>query len=240
MYSISTILGVLFAIALVLFLVLSNVRWAFTSTALYEFGFARYDVTSTTGLTPTQLSEAAQQIRDYFNSPTKLLDVRVSVNGAKRELYNDREVHHMLDVKDLLKKIYRVQEGAFFYLMLFVTTGFFTMGNNFSSRLRRFFLVGSLLTIGLVAVLGLASLVGFEQLFVLFHEISFSNNLWQLDPNSSYLLRMFPQSFWLEATMLIGLVSMVEALAIIILLAILTWWQHWRQRVAQRKIPRYV
>ena len=61
-------------------------------------------------------------------------------------------------------------------------------------------------------VVGLASLVSFRPLFTLFHQLSFSNELWQLDPATSYLVRMFPLGFWRDATLLIGLASVVQAL----------------------------
>ena len=31
-------------------------------------------------------------------------------------------------------------------------------------------------------------------------DLSFANDLWQLDPRTDYLVRMVPQGFWLGAT----------------------------------------
>ena len=239
MYRISIIFSILFIAAVAVLLVTSNVRWAFNALPLYELGFSRHQVAITTGFSQTQLTEAARQIRDYFNSSEELLDVRVSSEGVMRPLYNDREVSHMQDVKDLATRIYRVQEGAFLYSFLFVTVGFLIMGNEFSGRLRRLLVRGCLLTAVLVALVAVISLVGFGPLFVFFHEISFSNDLWRLDPNTSALVQMFPQGFWLETTVLIGVASVVEAGAILILLSTLGAWRRWRSRVAQSKVPRF-
>ena len=104
------LLSVLFATAFLLFLVTSNVRWAFNTVELYELGFSRNNVASTSGLTDAQLSEAATQIRDYFNSSEELLDVRISVVGGVVPLFDQREVLHMRDVKELVGNTYRVQD----------------------------------------------------------------------------------------------------------------------------------
>jgi len=190
--------GTFFVIAFAVFLVTSNVRWAFNTLPLYEFGFSRHQVAHSTGLTPRQLSEAAQQIRDYFNSSDEELHVHVTDDGATRELYDSRETQHMRDVKDLLWKTYHVQEGVFLYLLLFAALGFLVLGSDFAPGLRRRFVQGSLLTIISVALVGIATVVGFSPLFTLFHRVSFINDLWQLDPYTSYLVQMFPLGFWQE------------------------------------------
>ena len=240
MSQLNSILGAFFIIAFIVLLVASNVRWAFNSLPLYELGFSRHSVVDATGLAQGQLSEVARQIRDYFNSSEELLDVLVNINGTKKALYSEREVLHMQDVKELISRIYRIQEGVFLYLLLFTTVGFFILGNAFAGRLGRLLTQGSLLIMVLAALVGLVSLARFGPLFLLFHRLSFSNDLWQLDPYTSYLLQMFPQGFWLDAMLLVGLATIVEAVAVLVLLAVLKWFRAWRQRVAQSKAPRFI
>ena len=118
--------GVLFLLAFLVFLVTSNVRIAFNSVALYELGFSRHDVARTTGLEPAELSKAAEQVRDYFNSSDELLDVRISVDGVTRSIFVEREILHMRDVKDVAWTAFRIQEGSALYLFFFVTVGALT------------------------------------------------------------------------------------------------------------------
>jgi integral membrane protein (TIGR01906 family) len=70
---------------------------------------------------------------------------------------------------------------------------------------------GGKLTLALVGVVGLLALVGFNRLFLLFHLISFSNDFWMLDPRRDYLIAMFPQGFFFEATMLIAFCTIAAA-----------------------------
>ncbi len=234
------LLALFLVVALPVFLITSNVRWALNSVSLYEFGFTRYDVAQTTGLSQEQLSDAAAQIRDYFNSEDEELDLRVKSDQGTLELFNEREIQHMRDVKDLVKKTYRVQEGIFLYMFLFVAFGFFLQGSDFAGRLRKLLVRGSATTVGVVGTIGLVSLVAFGPLFRLFHELSFSNDFWMLDPARDRLVQMFPFGFWLETTLLIGAASIVESGAIVGLLLALSWWQARRRRVAQSKAPQYV
>ena len=78
-------------------------------------------------------------------------------------------------------------------------------------KLGQLILYGSLLTIGVICLFGLLALLEFEALFLLFHQISFSNDLWQLDPRTDYLVIMFPTGFWLDATLLIAITTICIA-----------------------------
>ena len=69
----------------------------------------------------------------------------------------------------------------------------------------------------LTALVGVLSLVGFDRLFLYFHLISFSNDLWILDPSRDYLIAMFPQGFFFDATMLIAGLVVVQGLMLTML-----------------------
>ena len=237
---ISIVMGLLFSLAFVAMLITTNVRWAFSTVGLYELGFARQEVSEATGLTPAQLSDAARQIRTYFFSSEEPLDVRVTVDGESVSIYTERETLHMRDVKRLVATVSRVQEGAFLFLFIFATVGFFAPNMEFSTRLRRLVIRGSLLTYGMIGTVAAVSIVAFGPMFQLFHELSFANDLWQLDPSTSFLLGMFPLGFWFESTLLIGILSVAEATATLMLLVLARWWQGWRRKVAKRKAPQFV
>jgi integral membrane protein (TIGR01906 family) len=53
---------------------------------------------------------------------------------------------------------------------------------------------------------GITAALGFDTLFTRFHELSFRNDLWILDPDRDRLVQIFPFAFWqLAAGLLIGL-----------------------------------
>lgn len=46
------------------------------------------------------------------------------------------------------------------------------------------------------------AMFGFDRLFILFHEVSFSNEYWILDPTRDYLIMLFPGGFFYDAALL--------------------------------------
>ena len=73
---------------------------------------------------------------------------------------------------------------------------------------------GSLAVLLSILVLAAAAIVDFDWLFRQFHLVSFTNDLWQLDPVRSRLLQLYPLNFWFTATMVLA-VRLITALVLI-------------------------
>ena len=61
-----------------------------------------------------------------------------------------------------------------------------------------------------VLVVLFASLINFGWVFTLFHQLSFANDLWQLDPFRHWLLLLFPQRFFFEATLILAALAILQ------------------------------
>ena len=62
------------------------------------------------------------------------------------------------------------------------------------------------LTIFISVVIGF--LISFNKLFIFFHEIAFSNDLWKLNIDQDYLLMMYPENFFRDIAVLILIFSL--------------------------------
>ena len=204
----------LFILAVPVFLLTTNVRLAFDSLALYRFGFEQYDVTTTTGLSMDQLMDVATEIRDYFNSPDELLDVQVTLAGEVRPLFNEREILHMRDVKGMVRAVHAVQALSGAYLLGYAAVVLAARQWSGARAIARRVALGCVSAVALLAAGGLASLVGFDQLFYSFHVISFASGTWTFDPRYNYLTRLFTEGFFMQAALIVAAAVIVEAIAI--------------------------
>ena len=81
------------------------------------------------------LIAAGAKIRDYFNNDEEDLIIRTYVGGVLVEsLYNEREIHHMRDVKALVRGVYLVQMLALLYIAVYIAVGFWLHGAATSGR----------------------------------------------------------------------------------------------------------
>ena len=207
-------LAVLFVVAVPVLFICSSVTYAFNEMRLYGYGFDKYDISHRTGISDEGLRESARTIRDYFNSPSSPLVLWAEVHGEERELFTERELIHMADVKRLLWGVYGLGAGAMAYLLGYVAVSLWRRGRGDGGRLSKLGFWGSGVTVVFVVGVGLFSLVGFDSLFLFFHQVSFANDFWQLDPRRHFLVMMFPQGFWLDATLFVGILALVKSVVL--------------------------
>ncbi len=191
----------LFVLCLPVLLLTASIGMAVNSLWLYEDGFDKYDVSLTTGLADSELHKAATGLIRYFNSGEEYISLTVVKNGEPFELFNQREVAHLRDVKGLVWLDYWVLLGTLIYASGYAGVSLCWKRKTYWRRLAWGVAGGSSLTLALMLALGLGMLFNFEQLFLQFHLLSFANNFWQLDPTEDYLIMLFPQGFWLDATL---------------------------------------
>ena len=201
----------LFVALLPVTLVITNVRVAANEGRLYEYGFNKYDVATKTGLPRQEISRAGRELRQYFNNDQDTVRILVEQDGREVSLFNERETAHLRDVKDLFQLTFRVHELGVAYAFTYVVGVFIWAREGSLRRLATQVLVGALVAI--VAILGLTvvALFGFDRAFEQFHFIAFNNDLWRLDPRTDHLIQMFPQGFWFDASMFVGLLTLGES-----------------------------
>jgi len=115
-------------------------------------------------------------------------------------LYNDRELRHMEDVKQVLQGAFRALYAAIFFLIL---------GGVWAWREKRWDVLwkslarGGILTVFLLVSTLVLAAVGFQTLFVIFHRIFFEGDTW-IFRYSDTLIRLFPIVFWRDAFLVLG------------------------------------
>jgi len=201
---------VLLAISLPLFFISLNVRVLTNSQTFYEWGFDANNVERRTGLDDAALTSAASQLIDYFGNDEEFLDLRVEFEGREIELFNQREITHMADVKDVMNVMFNAVWVTGAMVVIVVAVGFYLLGRGFLPMLRSGIMWSTIAGLTVAALFGLATLIDFNTTFRLFHEVVFRNDFWKLSPSQSLLLRLFPQGFWFAATLILVVLTAVQ------------------------------
>lgn len=158
------------------------------------FEQGRSGVTELTGYSDQQVQQVTGSILSdlVFGPP----DFDVSVDGAP--VLTDRERDHMVDVR-----------GAFALAGLAMAAALAVLvGVGLVRRKRRSYWrgvrAGALLTIGVVAVVGAFCLLFFDQAFELMHRLFFETGSYSFDPRTDRLVQLFPDQFWFDSAMALG------------------------------------
>jgi integral membrane protein (TIGR01906 family) len=205
------IVFIIFICCIPVLIVTSNVRIGVSDIRLYEHGFDKYDISKKTGIERSGLTVIAHHLIDYFNLKAESAQIEVVKSGEEIDLFNEKELVHLEDVQALIQLDYLVQLVAIILAVLCIAVLFVLSGDRLRRIMKGVFW-GCVVTLAGVIVLVLWAIFGFDQLFILFHLVSFSNDLWLLDPTKDHLIQLFPGGFFYDAAVYGFIAVIVESL----------------------------
>lgn len=127
-------------------------------------------------------------------------------------LYNERELSHMVDVKNLVQAMIKVW---WLFLAIIVGFGVWAWRAGWLADFWRGLAGGGWATIGLIVVILAGVMTGFEALFTAFHRIFFTGDTWIFEWSDT-LIRLFPLRFWRDGFILMGAVTISGAILAIV------------------------
>ena len=125
-------------------------------------------------------------------------------------VYDARELKHMVDVKNVVQSAliaWYISLGGLALLGIWAYWGGWWDG--YKTGLRK----GGWITVGLIGVAMAAVLIAFSVFFVFFHQVFFDPGTWVFR-FSDTLIRLFPQRFWRDTFIALGLLSLAGGLAL--------------------------
>ena len=111
---------------------------------------------------------------------------------------------------------FRVHEASLAYLVVYILAALALRVDGLRRRIAWNMLGGGAMTLLMLVGLGLSATSDFSDLFLQFHLLSFSNDLWILDPRTDYMIRMFPLGFWYDAVVQLVTLSAASAAALVL------------------------
>lgn len=162
----------------------------------YEKESRELNTASEIGVSDEDLDLMFYDLLDYMKGKRENLDLQVKINGSMREVYNEREKTHMIDVKDLYDKAILVRNISLVISLLIVI--YLLFKKDLNNLLPQY--INSLKIYGFVcAFIGLFCIFDFNAFWMNFHKVFFTkNDFWLLDPRTDILINMVPEKFFLD------------------------------------------
>jgi len=211
----SVIQKILFNVALFLAILLSNALIIINTDSFYEFEFNKNNTSLKTGINHNDLFIVVDNIQDFFNEKSnEKIQMTTYINGIEKNLFNSKEIRHMIDVKNLILNIkffnYLLWTTVIVILLIKISLSKDKILNTFRVIAKSYFIYSVSILISALILLALS----FRWIFYFFHIISFNNNLWILDPRTDYLIKIFEEVFFMDAAILIGILTLCYSIII--------------------------
>ena len=180
--------------------------------SFYEREYQKNDTVTYTGMSPEDNLMASDVLLDYLRDKRDDIVCTAEVNGVLREVFNERETLHMIDVKALYHNAVRVRNICAAAALILICISAVLGKQNILQALRSGWLKGITLTGAVIIFIAVWALADFNQFWTNFHLLFFDNDLWLLDPNTSIMINLFPGTFFFDmVTRIILIVVIIHA-----------------------------
>jgi len=168
------------------------------------------------GLTTEQRLQLAEVCVDYLVTGAGI-ELLADLEIEEQPAFNERELKHMVDVKQALWWLLRAGAAA----GLVAVAGTAVLAARSPLRARAALLGGSGLTLALLVAVGGLMLTQWNLFFTAFHQLFFAAGTWTF-PYSDTLIRLFPERFWMDVGMvivalLVGMAAAIGGLGLLLL-----------------------
>lgn len=126
-------------------------------------------------------------------------------------VFDSREQGHLRDVRGVFGAAAGIALASL--LVLVGTAAVAARRRHLAARVWRAVELGVRALAVTVVALGVVSLVAFDAAFQVFHELFFATGTYLFDPTRDRLVQLFPDAFWSDTTIALGVVLLVVATA---------------------------
>lgn len=206
---------VLFLIILLfpLLVITSSIRLALTPVYIHmEYNLPGFPADSY-GFTTADRLQWGQFSIDYLLGKVSHEEFSSQTLPDGSPLFNQREISHMLDVRNLTGPVLSIWAGllAFFGIVLLLS-----ILGKWSTDYLKALSSGGILTIMIIVLVLFSVWLNFDLLFTKFHQLFFTGDTW-LFYITDNLIRLFPMRFWRDLFIFIGACTILVSLIPILL-----------------------
>ena len=150
------------------------------------------------GISDEQLMMVTEHLLGYLEDTEEVLKIDAEIGGVVRNVFDERDTMHMVDVKVLYQNAMLVRNVTLILALVIFGYNLLHMKKDVVASLAVSFYkaLGAFMMICAAVLIGAA--VDFDAMWRFFHTIFFSNDLWLLDPNVSVLINMVPLQFFFD------------------------------------------
>ncbi len=179
-------------------MLLSVIDYSCFRKEFYRKELEKNDTTQVTGMDAEGVLESTYILLDYLKDVRDDIIIVEEVNGAEREVFNERETLHMIDVKALYRNALTARNLMAAAGAVLLGLSWWLSGGEKVRILRQGLITALLFMLGIVAFIGIWAVIDFYGFWTNFHMLFFDNDLWLLDPRTSIMINLLPGGLFFD------------------------------------------
>lgn len=198
--------GVIMALAVLMAVFLTCIESVvYSGMELFRTEYEKYGICELMDMEMGDLLGVMEHTLGYMRGDEEELQVTTTVAGERVDFYNEREISHMVDVRNLVV-------GAFFLRAALAAAALLCLLIILAGRPPRLartialsFLIGAVIFLAFIVFIAVFAAVDFTAFWTRFHGVLFTNDLWLLNPATDRMINICPEGLFHDIVVQISL-----------------------------------
>src|SRR5690554_1202408 len=147
-------------------------------------------------MSKSDLMMATDRLLDYIVGKEESLEFDVVVANQQTQMFNEKEIEHMIDVKTLYNAMVVVQYVGYGMFLLSIIIGLAIYKKKLFPILLEASKKALVFLLVIIVGIGLMAIIDFNSFWNAFHKVLFTNDLWLLNPATDRMIVMVPLHFF--------------------------------------------
>lgn len=199
------IVSIIFGVIVVIILLTSAVLNVGLSNETYKEIQIEYAIAEYAGSSQQVLDKATKTLIDYMQGDREDLSLTGVVFNVETEIFNDKEKAHMVDVKNLIVIAQTLLNVGIALLTIIFIIEITTNREAFNYKFFKGVSIAMVATLFAILLIGAYAVIDFDAFWTSFHKVFFTNDLYLLNPNTDFLIRMMPLQFFIGIVTKLGI-----------------------------------
>lgn len=218
------VLSVISALCIVIALAFTAMQVVIFDESRFVESYEENDLYEYIGVEKEDLHEITREMLDYLKGDREDLVMHAEIRGEYQQVFEEREILHMVDVQYLFLGGMKIRNISVIVGVILLAVLLIIWKKKAIKPLCKSYLWVMAGILMLAIILGIAMLIDFTGIFIKFHHMFFSNDLWLLDIDTDVLIQMLPEQFFNDMAMSIvlymGVFILVPAILSIVYLVL--------------------
>ncbi|NLC45106.1 MAG: TIGR01906 family membrane protein [Clostridiales bacterium] len=197
---ISYLIAILIAVMLFPTFLFTAIEMVTYDKNFYKVQYEKLGTAEIIGIDNDELLRVTGELTDYIRNRSESLEpIQAEIMGVHRQVFNEREILHMIDVKELFQFGFRLRNICLISIVVLSLLLYWISSGKSLKICAKSYLIVSTLLLLLLLIGGPIISSNFAYYWDQFHYLFFDNDLWLLNPATDIMIQMVPEPFFYQA-----------------------------------------
>lgn len=201
-------------VAIIVSILITSVEFCAKDSKWLRNEYLKLDISEYTGMSVDDMCSAFTTMVNFMTGKSDSMSVKVECFGYEVEMYDEREIEHMYDVRELYSNVIYART-ALIILAAFGTAVFIcTEKSDRLYRICRYYLISLAAVVAAIVLICVWAVLDFSDFWIVFHIIFLDIEGSVFDPAISRMIRICPEKLFFDMIIRIFTIGLGVCIAI--------------------------